>query len=382
MSIKIENRIQIFFLVVFSVVAVGVQLSSITDDQMNMYKALAGLVCLMSYMLFSRNRNIFKKSIGYGIVASVLMLISIFYNGNAREINLLWVWSYLGVALILYQYCIPKNIALFLFYVCSLSFCVVALKGDLQSNEVLEHGSANHVSILCIYCMFLYYISFRNKRNELLPYIPIVIVAFLSLWTANRSGIISCAIFFVAILFFNNKISQKSHSRFRNYVVIAVVAVLLVYFFLNYYAQFDVAMESKMDRQGMQSARSFIWADYTRGVFDSIGNMFFGVPGDSDAYPFLKFYSGNPHNSFLVVHSKFGLVGFLVILYVLVKTVWISVKRKDWVILSLLLLVVTRSFFDWTAFPGLYDVMFWYFIFYVSDNKSTPNNHILKTNKI
>jgi len=367
MKVKFECKIQYFFLLVFSIVAVGAPLTTLTDDEMNMYKAIVGLACLASFVLSCKDKKLISRVLGYGIAASLLMSISILYNENARWVNLLWIWSYLGAALILFKNGIPKILAFTIFYVCCLSFCVVAFRGDLQSNEVLEHGSANNISILCIYCMFLYYISLKDDQNKLLPYIPILIVAFLSLWTANRSGILTCGIFFLFVFNINNKLSSKKHNRWKNTFVILALIVLVVYFFINFYAQFDVAMESKMERQGMSSARSILWAEYIKGTFDSLGNLFLGVPGNK--YLFLSYYNGNPHNSFLVAHSKFGLVGFLVILYVIFKTGSISVKRKEWVITATLILVVSRSFFDWTAFPGLYDVMFWYFLFYITQSR-------------
>lgn len=371
---KFKYYFQTFCLVLFSVVVVVVQLVQLTDDQMNMYKALAGLVCLSSFFIFCRDKLLIRKAIWYGLIASLLMILSIIYNENARVTNLLWIWSYLGVGLLLYKYGIPKIVASAIFYGCCLFFCLIAMRGELQSNEVIEHGSANHVSVLCIYCMFLYYISLKNEKDKLLPYLPIIIVAFLSLWTANRSGIISSGISFLFILYFNRKLSSKSHNQFKNFILIAVLAVLVIYFFSHYYSQFDVALEAKMERQGIQSARSFLWAEYIKGIFDSLGNFFLGVPGNDPAYRFLHHYYGNPHNSYLVVHEKFGLLGFLIIIYVIIKTAWLSVKRKEWVITATLILVFIRSFFDWTAFPGLYDVMFWYYIFYISFNERTVSN--------
>ena len=371
MSIKFERRVQTSLFAIFSVVAVSVVLISMSDDDMNMFKALAGLVCFVGFMLFSRNKKLKGKGFLLGVAGTLLMFISMIYNENARAVNILWIWAYLGAALILYEYGIPKWMAFAIFYAFSLSFCLVAFQGKLQYNELLQHGSANNVSILLIYCMFLYYISLKDDQTKLMPYIPILIVSFLSLWTANRSGILTCGVFFLVVFYFNNKSSSKRHSRWKNVLMIFALIAIVVYFVLHLSAQFDVAMETKMDRQGMSSARSILWTEYIRGTFDSLGNLFLGVPGNK--YLFLSYYNGNPHNSLLVAHSKFGLVGFFVVLYVIFKTGWISFKRKEWVITATLILVVTRSFFDWTAFPGLYDVLFWCFLLYAFDNDKGRN---------
>ena len=377
MSIKFERKLHIGLFTLFSVIAVSVLMLDITDDEMNMYKALAGLVCFTSFMLIGRNNKLKKKAILYASIATLLMVMSMLYNENARPVNILWIWAYLGVALILYEYGIPKWLAFVLFYAFSAFLCFLAFRGEVQSNEVIEHGSANNVSILCIYCLFVYYLSVRDVSYKMLPYLPIIVIAFLSLWTGNRSGIISSGVFFVAVLIINNKFSAKGHKRLQNTFLLIAVAIIVVYFFLYYYSQFDVALENKVDRGGgMSSARTFIWAEYLGGMFDSLGNFIFGVPGNSTLYPYLSYYAGNPHNSFLMAHAKFGLAGFLIVLYVVMRTAWMSKQRKDYVIGALLAIVVVRSFFDWTAFPGLYDVMFWYFIFYIGQKLSTRKTAI------
>ena len=50
-----------------------------------------------------------------------------------------------------------------------------------------------------------------------------------------------------------------------------------------------------------------------------------------------------------------------------------SLKTKDYVFFNTISVVVFRSFFDWTAFPGIFDIFFWIMIIYVGDKKTRDN---------
>lgn len=365
MSIKINSirdNLAWLLLSFFLIVAVAVQVLEFTDDMMNMFKALAGLICYLFGFIYC-NRKLVGKSVVYGVAMSSFMVLNIIMVENATWVHLLWIWAYLGVAMLLFDFGIPRRFVIIIFYSVCAYFLYLAFSGSFIK-EILTHGSANHVSILCVFYMFLYYLSFRSRKVELLPYIPVLVVLFLSFWTASRAGILSCALFFLLLLRHNFKHSNTKTQKIVFFAVIGLLAAGVAYFFINYFDMFDEALLDKVDKQGMESARSEIWKEYFRGMTDNIEYFFFGVFGDSPMYPALRRYDGNPHNSFLMLHAKFGLLGFVFIIFFLFKSLKKMFKKKDSLLISLFLLSFLRCFFDWNAFPGLYDVIFWFFVFY------------------
>ena len=365
MMTQIKNKIAWWLISLFSVTAVLVQIMDLTDDQMNMYKALAGLICFAFGVLKCTN-SLIRQSITYGILMSVFMLLEILFIGNAKAVNILWIWAYIGPAILLFEFGFPRKYSFLLFYLISTYFTFWAFTGRISVQEILTHGSINYISILSIFCMCLYYLSHRCEKAVTLPYIPVLLVMFLSIWTGSRASIICCGIVFLLLLRINYQLSNSSSSKSWFFVFAAIIIVGAIWFGERYIGMFDESLQYKMDKQGMDSARSILWGEYISGMFSNIGEFLFGVDGLSSKYPHLQYYNGNPHNSFLVLHAKYGIIGFIFIISRLYNSIVKSWKNRDSIMILLIVIAVVRCFFDWNAFPGLYDVLFWFIILYGS----------------
>ncbi|MBD5390257.1 O-antigen ligase family protein [bacterium] len=351
-------------LVLFAIVAVGAPLIKMDTDRMNMFIALVGLFCMI-YYLVKGNRQMKVFGLSFGLSLSVFMLISIVYNGNAKLVNILWIWAYLGVALLLYQYGIRKFFATLLFYAGSLFFVYQALTGNHAADELLNVGSENNISVYCIFLMIIYYLScLKNGEIKKIPYIPILLVLFIALWTASRAAMLTLGLFFVFVLIYN---TIRGHFSISSVVMLLVIVVAVVYFSKNYFQEFGLALTTKIDRYGGSSVRSLIWSDYFRGMGQSFGNFLFGVKGTDSQYPYLCYYNGNTHNAFLMLHSKFGVGGVVLIFWYLLLGTIKALKAKRYVFISLLFVVALRAMFDWAAFPGLLDVIFYFYVIYAKD---------------
>ena len=86
-------------------------------------------------------------------------------------------------------------------------------------------------------------------------------------------------------------------------------------------------------------------------------------------YRWLSFYSGNTHNSFLMLHAKFGIVAFLMVIILLFAVLHKSIREKNYIMIVTVMVAIARIFFDWISFPGLYDILFWYMFLYTLDKK-------------
>lgn len=362
-----------FLLVSFITTAIGTHLISISVDTMNMLIAIMGLMCLLYYLICG-NKTIKLNGLVIGVVMSFFMLISILYNGNARTINILWVWSYIGVAMLLYQYGLRPSIAIILFYVGCLFFVNQALTEDIAASELLSEGSENNISTLCVFLMIILYLSFiRIVKSKIISYLPIILVLFISLWTACRAAILTMGLFLIFAFIHNMKQGGLS---LRNIVIALTIVVSLIYFYKNYFDEFGIALLDKMDRYGGESERTFIWSDYLNGISQNFANFLFGVKGTDPQYRHLSYYAGNTHNAFLMLHSKFGIGGFFIIIWYLFVGIMKAIKAKQYVFISLLFVVVLRSMFDWTAFPGLLDVIFYFYVIYALDKTMYWKNYV------
>lgn len=347
-------------------VVIVTKVGHFTDSITNGIIAFAGLFCYL-YYLIRGNKRIRKKSIVYGSLMSSFLLISYFYNGNANIVNVLWVWSYLGVALLLYEFGVKKIYALAIFVIYIFFFSYDYFVNGIAIEDLLHSGSVNNISTLCIFAVSIYYIS-KYKDNVIakIDYWPIILIAALSVITATRSSLFALAIFFVYSFFYNTYVDKN---KGRNLLILLGVVAIAAYLYLSFFDDFGGAIEAKSERYGMESVRTEIWHDYFTGMFENIGNFVFGVPGNDTHYKYLSSYSGNTHNAFLMLHAKFGICGFCIFSVMLIKAFIKSIKRRELILFGVLMLVSLRSSFDWTAFPGILDVIFWFFFIYSIDRR-------------
>lgn len=350
----------------FLIVTLVLKKTGPSDEIINGGIAVCGLLCFL-YYTFSKNHIFLNQAFAYGALMLTFLLASLIYNSNASIVNILWIWAYLGVALLLYEKDISPKIMLLIFVLYVVSFLYDAFQHGLEVEDlIVSAGSVNNISTMCILSMCIYYLS-KYKRNHqvAIEYWPIIPVALISILTATRGAILALTVFFGYAALYN---SQSMKNKRKYLFGLTFLGVLLAYFFANYYDVFGFALTEKTDRVGMESARTLIWNDYITGTFDNMMNLVFGVPGTDPNYRYLSFYSGNPHNAFFMLHSKFGLGGFLLFVIMTFRAIIKAIRKKEYFICGIVLVVTIRSIFDWTAFPGLYDIFFWYFLFYAIDS--------------
>lgn len=327
----------------------------------NLLISLTGVLCYL-YMIFT-DRIRSRKLILISCLYMLLMLISRWYNKNADLPEIIWNVSFTGVAALLYYKNINIKCMYFVFYIAAIYCIFLALKGyDIQEG-LGDTGSINSISVLLIFLLGLIYIEhYRTYGNTLLPYMPVILTLIISIWTASRAGILSLFVFMTYILFHNLKNKKSAYL----YTVIMILALVL--FSLKFGDIFYANIIDKTNKFGTNSSRLLIWNEYFMSLNNFL-NIFFGVEFDRTRDLYISFYNGNLHNSFLMLHSKYGLLGFLIVLLLIFKAFVKCLKWRNYVYLFVLITICIRASFDWCSFPGIFDVIFWFYAFFVLDKK-------------
>lgn len=347
-------------IVLFSVIYALIKATNAEDGHNNIYIAAIGLVCFV-YYLFVGDRNVKKQSIFTGLMFSSLMVISMFYNNNAKIEYIVWIWCYMGVALLFRDFRLSTITAtLTCYFILILFLSRVLIWGaasDYSGAEMFMEGN-NSISIICIYASALYYITkYLNTPNSTLSYIPAVMVVLIATIYANRGGILVGFVLFAFVFYYNFK---QSSSRLKNFILIVLILAFAYFAYTIGYDTFGAGLQYKLEHVGNDSSRSDVWSEYISACFDNVLNFFLGVPCFDRSYPFINEVSGNLHNSFLILHSKFGIIPFIWIIIIQINCIIFLHKIKCTVLIYCLISIYLRSFFDWAAFPGLFDVFFWY----------------------
>lgn len=369
------DKISRVLLLLFLLVLIALKKLGTSDEVTNGGIVISGLLCLI-VAFFNGNKKIISLAIKYGLIMSVFFIMSYIYNANANFVNILWIWSFLGVAMLFYEKDLNKDIVLVLFVVYSAYTIYELIFMGVAASEITNTGSSNSVSAQSIFLLGIYYLSkYRDDKYLTIEYWPLLVIAVISILTATRSSLVALAFFLLFAVIFNLKNSQR---KGLTILVLFVSVIVAVYLFVSYYDIYGAAFEAKTEKYGMESARSDIWSDYFRGTFDNIFNFLFGVPSSDSQYHYLFEYSGNTHNSFLMLHSKFGLGGFCLFVYVVIKGINVSIRRKQYIVFGVIMLTVLRSSFDWIAFPGYYDVFYWFILFYIKLERKLNSQMVVK----
>lgn len=362
MQTKTKSKIASVIYVLFAIVFIGVRITNIQPLVGNFLTALIGLLALGYYFLKKGLNKINLYIVLLGAVLTIGMMFAISYNGNADFLDLLWIWSYIGIAVLIYEFNISKKIFWGVAYIFLLVVLVFMFQGNAAS-EFLKVGSENNISAYTIFFVLLGYLAEDNNKG--MRYIPAFLTLAISLWTGSRAGILSAGVL-IGCIFINNLFVVKKR-RFSTFIKISFFVFAGLWAANHFFGDYMLQFFEKINRYGNTSVRTEIWLEYIRGVFGSFGNFLFGVNMTGANYPLLNYYSGNIHNSFLMVHAKYGIIGALTVFMFMGRSTWKALRCKNALLVIVILVASVRMFFDWIAFPGLYDVIFWLLVIYAID---------------
>ena len=373
--LKINNAAIIYTL--FAIVFMSGHILKIQSLVANFVIALVGFYALLYSVLKKGIRGINAYLILIGVLYSVFMILSLLYNGNADYMDLLWIWAYMGIAILTYEFEISKRTYWNIAYFIIVLICIYVVRGGAADN-LLSMGSQNNISAYVIFFVIMGYLSLMKEKRTI-KYYAIFLTLAICLWTGSRAGIISASLLLVGTFLYNFLAikGQKIQSlvKWCGLICFAVWAVN------HFFGKYLLGLTAKLDRYGSGSIRTEIWREYIQGIEANIGNFFLGANTSDGTYQWLSFYNGNTHNSFLMLHAKFGLLALGLLIVLIFFVVHKAIKEKNYIMIIILLAASARMFFDWIAFPGLYDVLFWYMYLYILSRHDYEDRRLEQLNE-
>ncbi len=325
----------------------------------NMLTALCGMGAYI-YIIVKRGDTC-KKSLIMSVILLFFMTICIFFNENCSGFDLFWIWCYLGIAMLMLEYSLSYNLVLMIYY-CFIVYIVINILKGNASNSIIYTGSENNISVYLLLMLSLYFIlKEENGSFAIKDFVHVVFGLLVSFWSASRAGALCFGIMLIFMILYYMKISGKK----IRLIVLMAVALICAYFLLDRYAFILGNIQSKISKYGNTSLRTVIWKEYLSSATSSIQSFFFGPNTKDSTYYWLSFYGGNTHNSFLTLHANYGLAIFAIVIILLIKSIFVFLSNKKILSSLCLVLLILRSCFDWTSFPGIYDSIYYFAILVV-----------------
>lgn len=373
---KIRIRTSELLICYFALTQFGTRIVRMNSLIGNMLIASSGILCLLYCILhsgivgnkgegriYNYNPNI-SKVILLDILLSFFVGLSIIYNHNQSILDIIWIFSYSGIAVLLYQETIREVIYIRIFYVLSAYFAIAILVGTSLA-DILAVGSENNVSVYLLLALYMMLLPYQYN-NDLIPIVPFAISGLITLWTGSRAGLLSIGTITVCVFLYNSHLKKKPIKRVLTFTILIIV----IYLIANKYGSnlFAQTIYKLRNYGATGGTRPLIWSEYIGTIISAPLNLLLGAK-TIDAGFWCNVYGGNLHNSILIAHANYGLLIFLGLIICIFMVLFRCMRVKNYVLAMIVFSAVIRSFFDWTSFPGCYDVIFFYMILWITGTK-------------
>lgn len=317
---------------------------------------IIGTLGMILYVLCRDNYRI-NWIIKLIILIAVSMTIVVFIRDSYNISNVFYeILVYLSTACILTRKSVSRKVGLFIFY--GVVICIIYEFLSVGSMRFLSGMSENSISIILIISILPYISTFRDEK-ETPSMLPMLLCLLLCVLSVGRGGIIMGAL--LVLCFSLKTIFDNKHASAINILVclLAIISIAGTIFFTDFMApylyKFANASEILKD-----SSRSLIWGEYLGQSIKNIGYFLFGFPSSQSSI--IYSFKNNMHNSFINTHVLMGIIGVIVVICGLLRSVKYLLKARKWNLLIFLFVFVVRSFTDWVFPLQMGSVVLYYLI--------------------
>lgn len=236
-------------------------------------------------------------------------------------------------------------------------------------NSLISGGSRNYISgyLSLFTILYVFLCAVRNvKINVFVVYINIIC----SFLLYGRSGIIVSVMIFFSVFVFRKGIRNS----FFISIPIVLISIFSIWYYLDYL--YELFISTNFSR-GLESERTRMFFEYLHSL-DSINKLIFGNDLTT-CCDYISQFDNNPHNTFIMAHSRFGLWIFLVIFMLCIFICAKFLKRgKEFLKVSnpcvfgviLMFVVFIRYYIDQFGLFGITDFIPFTIILYITKSSS------------
>jgi hypothetical protein len=263
----------------------------------------------------------------------------------------------------------------YVFFVCVI---LVGLILNFEKPDPIAHiipwASQNGITSNLIVIHISYSIIYYLKKNKL-PILLTVILVIICFYGLGRGSIIISVTILLISLFINYLSTEKTFGKNLLIILAFFVIIYLIYKqYIAYESEIDLLIErSKFSQNLSDDPRKDMLNEYLKKL--NLWSIFFGSSFEGTSI--LKYYDGNPHNSYIRVHSFYGLIGLFSIFLPFGLIFFKKTNLKSKLIVSLFVIILLiRAFSEPILFPTTLD-FFYCFNFFVFSSHSKYIKNIL-----
>lgn len=286
--------------------------------------------------------------------------LGILFNGNMDVQELIWPFAFMGLTILLLNFEISYNVAKGMYYFVIAFFIInIIFAGGVDNLNTASSRNSIGVMLLLYFSMFSIASYTHSKKMTLFPVLLGFVVTVMAI---GRSGILTFLLLTLLLLFFEFDDSRYIiRNPIKIILKISIVAIILLIAYKLFEGYFDKMISNFLSR-GLESTRLNMWSDYLVKTFTSVKYFLFGTP--ISGTDILEKFNQNLHNSFFMLHAKYGLVPLMTVVILIINAFIYFIKSKNMLYFITLLTLLFRMQFDYTNFNAQLDIVLFYFIFF------------------
>jgi hypothetical protein len=328
---------------------------------------IAATYMVAALYLVSNQKNILFKNqhiLIWALMAGVCMLASLTFNHGATPIFYLTVTPFLFLsARHLANKChvhivdCLKNV----YWIFAIAIAIVIVKNwdDPVPLEVFSWSSTNGIPSYFIVVQIAYSLVYYLKSNRL-PILSAIATLSVAVFGLGRGSMVTATLILLVSIIFNVTFSKSIADRRNVLILIAITIIIMVANYNDISSAVDLWIEgSKFSSGVLDEHRGRMINDYLKNIDG--WTLIFGM--DYAGTSISQYYGGNPHNSFIRIHSFYGLQGLLFIFFPLLFIIASNREGIQKVVAIVFIsLSLLRSSTETIFFPSTLD--FFYFLYF------------------
>jgi len=357
------NKVLIYFALIF------VLLKLVTGNVV--FVGIAGALIFLCFLITFRWFKLAPIVIFTLVLVYILWmgLISVDVEGRNYFLYVFYFTFSIMLTLCIRHYKIDYKLSLSLLLVSCLwmIFQIYKFGYNPDAYNDLIDGSRNYISAyLILFYIYYLYACYVNNRQPNLIFPLFIVVACVYLY--GRSGIIlSVLLLLISVL--------QTKSRIKIGLFMLLGLLTLIFYYNTIY---NIILNSNLSH-GVETERSGMLMQYV-GSIQSARDLILGVDLFQCCSLIIKF-EGNPHNSFVMMHSRFGIFPFIIIVFFYLYQITARLFLKKWYLNLLLLMIFMRYFLDTLGFFGPVDFILFAVILSIISNDNViksehPQSHV------
>lgn len=335
---------------------------------------ICGILSLFACLMFHKKE---RKKIYIIIIAITLAAIEIVFSEGILATQYIWdIGICLPVAFCVYC---AKNINLkkwIMLYSVATIFLIICFVTSPDSYQIFYNRSRNYISVFEIFLLFMASII-ADKTNNKLPDWMIYTTVIVCIMAVGRGGIIASLLILVLHVLYKVHTEKYYTKKITKIVVllIGIVSVVILftifqdYIIEKFFPRFGhTGIESRSSTRAV-SKRLLMWSMYIDTCFHSLKMILLGANPYPITFRVNDILDFNLHNSYLMLHTFYGIIGIIVMLVYTIKFIRNFWNAKNGEIVIIFIGFLVRAFSD-HCFPGcLSGIVMWIAIFYGSNYK-------------